>query len=151
MMLSGLTLTDISGQTVSQFISEHGAFKDYLVRMKIIEDSHGCSLCKNPNENAKHLIIDCEGTRNLKASLEISPGIDGRIEIDKTNTQIFIKLCTTIMSRMKQRKAQEKGRVENSTTNTTSIMNITQPNTHNHKQPKITNYFTLNRTKNLPI
>uniref|UniRef100_A0A2S2NJ82 Retrovirus-related Pol polyprotein from type-1 retrotransposable element R1 n=1 Tax=Schizaphis graminum TaxID=13262 RepID=A0A2S2NJ82_SCHGA len=99
---------------VTQFLSGHGCFNEYLLRWKKRNDAE-CMYCGDPHDDAEHTFIGCDRWWQERRNLEVELGVDVTPErmVDfmlqsKSKWDTIVKYITTIMKRKEadERKIQ---------------------------------------------
>jgi hypothetical protein len=82
-------LFSFSSRTPSILLTGHGAIRQHLFRMDMIQDPI-CRLCNSDNESLTHLLFHCERLMNLHSILR-----SFTVEADSTDIRLFMRDATS--------------------------------------------------------
>jgi hypothetical protein len=90
---------------VTQFLSGHGCFNEYLLRWKKRNDAE-CMYCGDPHDDVEHTFIGCDRWWQERRNMEVELGMDVTPERmveymvqSKSKWDTIVKYITTIMKR----------------------------------------------------
>lgn len=93
---------------VTQFLSGHGCFNEYLQRQKKRNDDD-CMYCHYPHDDVEHTFTGCDRWLRERRNLEVELGVDVTPELmvenmlqSKSKWDTIVKYITTIMKRKEE-------------------------------------------------